>query len=138
MVTRSLLAFVAGFVIDMVAMMVMTYDGALSLVVQPLLAILVTSLSCACCLALGSPLLFDPLWRRWSGIQAASWILLAISCAMILPAWHPSWRIHVHDPGTGGISASFTPTLSVLGWSGTLFSILWHPAIGITQSSKWA
>jgi hypothetical protein len=138
MMTRSLLAFIAGFVIYLVAMMMTTYDGVLSLVFQPLLAILVTSLSCACCLALGSPLLFDPVWRTWRKVPAASWILLAISCAIMLLSWHPSLRIHVHDPGTGGIAESFNPTLSVLGWFGTLFSILWNPAIGITQSKKWA
>src|SRR4051812_45217033 len=100
MLIRLPLAFALGLLLYMIAMMMTTYDGALSMILQPLMGALLTGLSLTVLCILGNPLLFRRVWERWRRLGWMPIVLTAAGVASVVVAWHPSLREKVLNPDT--------------------------------------
>jgi hypothetical protein len=137
MAIRLPLAFVLGLVIYMIAMAMTVYDGALSLIFQPIVGSILTGLALFALCVFGSPLLIGGVWKRW---QRVGWLVLLLSVAGIacfVASWHPSLRVQVLDPETNMMVDSFHPVLSIGGWLLAMFGLLFCPAIGFRGDRRW-
>jgi hypothetical protein len=136
MAIRLPLAFVLGLVIYMIAMAMTTYDGVLSLIFQPIVGSILTALALFVLLVAGSPLLIGAVWKHW---RRAGWLVLGltvIGIACLIASWHPSLRIQVLDPDTGGMVDSFHP-VAVVGWLAAMFGVAFCPALGFRGDRRW-
>src|SRR3954464_15783057 len=103
MAIRLPLAFILGLVIYLIAMMMTTYDGIASLILQPFMGAILTALALLALLVVGSPLLIEAVWKRW---RRAGWFVLGVTMigiACVIASWHPSLRVKVLNPDTGGM-----------------------------------
>jgi MFS family permease len=137
MAIRLPLAFMLGLAIYMIAMVMTTYDGITSLVLQPLMGSILTGLALAGLLVVGSPLLIGAVWERW---RRAGWLVLGVTIigvACLIAAWHPSLRAKVLNPDTGAMVDSFHPALAVGGWIAAMFGVAFCPALGCRGDRRW-
>jgi hypothetical protein len=92
---RLPLAFILGLVIYMIAMAMTTYDGVVSLILQPIVGSILTGLALIVLLVVGSPLLIGAVWKHW---RRAGWFVLGLTVvgiACLIASWHPSLRVQV-------------------------------------------
>jgi len=137
MLIRLPLAFVAGLAIYMVSMMMTTYDGILSLILQPIMGGILTAIALVGVSVLASPLLFPAVWQRWRRVWWISLVMLVLGLASLVASWHPSLRIEVADPETGGTRESFQPAMAIGGWLAVMFSLAYCPVIGLHGDRRW-
>jgi hypothetical protein len=134
---RLPLAFLLGLVIYMIAMMMTTYDGVLSMILQPLMGALLTGLFLVALCILGSPLLFRQVWEKWRHLP---WIPIALTLAGIasfIVSWHPLLREKVLNPDTHAWVESFHPALGIGGWLAAMFGVAFCPLIGLHGDRRW-
>ncbi len=137
MVVRLPLAFLLGLVIYMISMMMTTYDGCLSLLLQPLMGALVTGLSLIVVCILGSPLLFPRVWERWRHVWGIPILLTVAGIGSFIASWHPSLREKVLNPDTHMWVDSFQPALAIGGWLAAMFGVAFCPLIGFRDDRRW-
>jgi hypothetical protein len=137
MAIRFPLAFVVGLVIYMIAMAMTVYDGALSLIFQPIVGSILTLVALLALCIVGSPLLITAVWKQW---RRAGWFALLLSVVGVLSfiaSWHPSLRVKVLDRETNTMAESFQPFLAIGGWLVAMFGLLFCPAIGFRGDRRW-
>src|SRR5207253_499212 len=125
MLIRLPLAFVVGLVINMIAMAMTVYDGALSLIFQPIVGTIFTVVALAVLSIRGAPLLYKPVWQRWQHFWWISVLLFGLGLMSLAASWHPSLRVQMWDAQTSGVVDSFQPALGVGGWLAVMFSIVY-------------
>lgn len=137
MAIRLPLAFVLGLVVYMIAMVMTTYDGIASLILQPIMGSILTGLALIALLVVGSPLLIGAVWKHW---RRAGWLVLGVTMigiACLIASWHPSLRVKVVNPDTGAMVDSFQPALAVGGWFAAMFGVAFCPALGFRGDRRW-
>jgi hypothetical protein len=138
MLLRLPLAFLLGLGIYMIAMMMTTYDGCLSLILQPLMGTLLTGLALAILCILGSPLLLRQVWERWRRLGGIPIALTVAGIASFAVSWHPSLREKVLNPDTQTWVDSFHPALGIGGWLAAMFGVAFCPLIGLRGDRRWS
>ena len=78
------LSFVAGWVMYMVAMMTTTYDGFPSLIIQPILAAIISGLTVGLCLLFGLMLRLPGLKQFWHSTPFLQICLLVASLGLMI------------------------------------------------------
>ena len=109
MLIRLPLAMILGTVAYMIAMVMTVYDGPLSLIFQPIIAIILAGIAAVVLLVLGSPLLHP---RIWSALKHVWWlpaIIATLGVLAMIASWHPSLRVGVWDPELRMQVESFHP-----------------------------
>ena len=137
MLVRIPLAFLLGWVIYLIEMMMTTYDGIPSLILQPIMGALVTGLSLVVVCIFGSPLLFRPVWERWRPLWWIPIVLTVGGIVLLLAAWHPALRVKVLNPDTQTWEDSFQPALALGGWLAAMFGVAFCPLIGFRDDRRW-
>ena len=74
MLTRTPIAFIVGVFLDITSV----YEGGESLIFQPLIASAVTAIVLGGLILLGSPLLVESAWMRWSQLGWYSLLIPAL------------------------------------------------------------
>jgi len=122
---QLIVAFLVGVFYYMIAVAMTVYDGALSLIFQPIMGAIFTAIGIAICLVLGSPIRFiRPIktwWRRYWWIP---FIIGTLGFVMMIASWFPAFRVEVMDPELGYMVDSFHPVLAIGGWTISLFAAL--------------
>ena len=137
MLVRFPLAFLLGLLIYMIAMAMTVYDGVLSMLFQPIMGSILTTLALLVLCIVGSPLLLPRIWRRW---RRAGWAVLLITflgVVSFVASWNSALRVRVIDPETNATVESFHPVLSVSGWLLAMFGLLFCPKIGFRGDRRW-
>jgi len=137
MAIRLPLAFILGLVIYMIAMVMTTYDGITSLILQPIMGSILTGVALVALVVVGSPLLIGAVWKQW---RRAGWFVLSVTVvgvACLIVSWHPSLRVKVLNPDTGAMVESFQPALAVGGWFASMFGVAFCPTIGFRGDRRW-
>lgn len=138
MLLRLPLAFAAGWIAYMIAMAMTVYDGLLSMIFQPVIGAIFTSLGLLFVTLSGCILLWAPVWRRWRIIGL--WICLALLILGITAmgvSWHPNLRITVWDEIQQSHVQSFEPRLALGGWAVLMFSIAYLPRLSFHGDGRW-
>jgi len=125
----ALLQFLAALFVGvcwyMLAMAMTVFDGILSLILQPFVAVVMTSVAIVPLWILGLPIrLCRGLRAWWLDHWWISPVLGAVAFAMMCASWYPDLRIKVWNPEFEYWQESFQPHLSVGGWLLTLFAVL--------------
>lgn len=131
---RLFLAWIAGWIVYMIAMMMTTYDGFPSMVLQPVMGAILTSIGILIVLIAGSPLIFPTIWKWWTKMWWLSIMIVALSIIAMLLSWLPGNRIIVYNPDISSEIESFHPMLSFGGWFGMLFGLAWTPILSIRNT----
>lgn len=131
---RLLIASVAGWIVYMIAMMMTTYDGFPSMVLQPVAGAICTSLSLLIILIAGLPLVFSRIWKWWTKMWWLSIVILVLSIFAMFLSWLPGNRELVYNPDVSSMTESFHPVFGLGGWFGMLFAIAWTPIISIRNT----
>ena len=131
---RLLIAWVAGWIVYMITMMMTTYDGFPSMVLQPVMGAICASLSVLIVLIAGSPLVFPKIWKWWTKMWWLSSAIFALSIIAMFLSWLPGNRIMVYNPDISSEIESFHPVLGLGGWFGMLFGIAWTPILSIRNT----
>jgi hypothetical protein len=137
MISRSILTFIVCLTIYMIGMMITTYDGVLSLLLQFIVGSTITIISIGIIGALFLPLIFPVVWNYWKKMWFLPSFLTIVAIMLFYLSWMPQYRITVTDPDTNSLKQSFQPTMAVIGWFIMIFSILWNPKIGFADGKRW-
>ena len=121
----------------MVGVMMTTYDGILSMLLQPLMGSIITIVSMLIISVIFSPLLLTKVWGFWQRIWFVPTLLMIVAFVLLYMSWMPEYRIMVKDPETNSIRPSFHPVLSISGWFTLIFSVMWNPKIGFLGQKRW-
>lgn len=138
MLLRLPIAFAVGWIAYLIAMAMTVYDGMLSMIFQPIVGAIFTSLGLLLVTLSGCILLWIPVWRRWR--QVGSWICLALlisGITAIIMSWHPSLRITVWDEIEHAYVQSFEPRLAIGGWALLMFAIAYLPRLSLRGDGRW-
>jgi hypothetical protein len=129
-VAQLIVAFVVAWLYYMLAMLMTTYDGILSMIFQPIMGAIFASLAVALCFILGLPIRFirsvRELWRRFW------WLPLffgAVGFVLMVVSWLPPFRQTVYDYATDMQTQTFQPAMALTGWLLSVFAALhfWFP-----------
>jgi type IV secretory pathway VirB2 component (pilin) len=129
-ILRGFLAWVVGLFFYMIAMMMTTYDGFISMICQPIMGSIMTSIALLLCIIIGSPLLFNRLWKFWEKIWWVSIVIIFISFLSLCLSWYP-FKETVIDPINKTPVETFNVPMSLSGWMGMMFGIFYCPAFSI-------
>ena len=138
MAVRFPIAMILGVVAYLIAMAMTVYDGALSLIFQPIVGSILTGIACVALTVLASPLLITRVWNFWRRLWPVPLLLAMAGVVSMAASWHSSLRIQVWDPELHMQVESFHPVLAMGGWAAMLFGILWLPKIALTRDARWA
>lgn len=117
------LALAVGWCLYMLAMAMTVYDGAMSLVVQPFLGAIVTSLALMPVFAVGLPIRFiAPINRFWLRCWWLSLVLGVISLGLMYASWLPANRVQIMHPELKVPVDSFEPWRAIGGWLLAMFA----------------
>lgn len=128
---------VFGVIAYLIAMAMTVYDGLLSLIFQPIIAVILNGIVCNLLLVIASPLLFTPIWRYWRRLWFIPLLTVVGGIACMVLSWHPAMRVQVWHPELQMQMDSFEPILMIGGWLGMLFGVLWSPHLAITKDGRW-
>jgi hypothetical protein len=135
---RFPLAMFAGVTAYMIAMMMTTYDGVLSMIVQPIMGVFLTAIALTLLIAVGSPLLFLRAWRVWRRLWAIPLIICFCGTVAMVLSCLPAFQIVVWNPDRGTFVESADPALAIGGWLAMLFGILYQPRLCLPMTSgRW-
>ena len=118
-------ALMVGVCYYMLAMAMTVYDGILSLIFQPIVGTIITSIAIAVLLVLGLPIRHLPRLHQWW--RKHGWfvfVLGTMAFGMMHASWLPPLRIQTTHPDLGTSVDSFHPVLAFGGWMLTIFSVL--------------
>ncbi len=127
-IAQFAVAFVVAWFYYMIAMMMTTYDGVLSMIFQPIMGAIFAAIVVAVCFILGLPIrLIRSLRERW---RSAWWLPLffgAVGFVLMVMSW--VLRVTVHDPTTDMDAQTFQPAMALGGWLLSVFAALhfWFP-----------
>jgi len=129
-IAQLAVAFVVAWFYYMIAMMMTTYDGVLSMIFQPIMGAIFAGIAVTLCFILGLPIRFirslREAWRRlW-------WLPLffgAVGFALMVISWLPPFRQTVHDYTMDRQVETFQPAMALSGWLLSVFAALhfWFP-----------
>lgn len=109
----------------MLAMAMTVYDGILSLIFQPIVAVVLTTISIGIVGTVGLPIrVFRGLRTWWIDHWWISFIIGTVAFAMMWVSWLPDLRVQVWNPDLESHQDSFHPILGLGGWLLTLFAVL--------------
>lgn len=131
---RLLLAWIAGWIVYMVSMAMTVYDGFPSMVLQPIMGSVLTSLGLFIVVIVGLPLIFPKVWKWWTKMWWLSIIIIVLSIVAMFLSWLPENRIMVYNPELSSETESFHPVLGLGGWFGMLFALAWTPLLSIRNT----
>jgi hypothetical protein len=117
-------ALLVGVCYYMLAMAMTVCDGILSLIFQPIIAVILTSIAIVIVGIVELPIRLVRRLRSWW--ISHWWISLVIgtaALAMMWASWLPDLRIQVWNPDLGVYENSFHPTLGFGGWLLTIFAV---------------
>ena len=129
-VAQLAVAFLVAWFYYMIAMAMTVYDGALSMIFQPIMGALFAGAAVLLCLVLGLPIrLVAKLRRSWQRLWWLPFFLGAVGFVLMVLSWQPLFRQTVHDYDTGTNVRTFRPALAPGGWLLSVFAALhfWFP-----------
>ena len=129
-VAQLAVAFLVAWFYYMIAMAMTVYDGALSMIFQPIVGALFAGAAVLFCLVLGLPIrLVAKLRRSWQRLWWLPFFLGAVGFVLMVLSWQPPFRQTVFDYDTGMNVQTFQPTLALSGWLLSVFAALhfWFP-----------
>ena len=135
-VVQLAVAFLVAWFYYMVAMAMTVYDGALSLIFQPIMGALFAGLVVLLCLACGLPIRFVARWRQfWQRLWWLPFFLGSVGFMLMVLSWQPPFRQTVHDYATNIDIQTFQPAMVLSGWLLSVFAALhfWFPLPGFLQ-----
>ena len=138
MAIRFPIALICGVVAYMIAMAMTVYDGAVSMIFQPIIGTMLTGIMCIVLILIASPLFITRVWNLWRRVWLVPLLLAVAGVISMFVSWYPSVRVQVWDPELQLQVESFEPTLAIGGWVAMLFGLLWLPKISITRDARWA
>jgi hypothetical protein len=117
-------ALLVGVCYYMLAMAMTVYDGIFSLIFQPIIAVILTTIGIGFVWIVGLPIRLSPRLRSW-WIKHwwVSFVIGAVAFGMMCTSWHPSFRIQVWNPDLESQEDSFHPLLGFGGWLLTIFAV---------------
>lgn len=122
---QVLAALAFGVCYYLIAMAMTVYDGVLSLLFQPIPAVILTVFAIGISWLAGLPIRLCPGLREW-WIKHwwLSFVIGMVAFAMMCASWLPGLRIQVWNPDLESLGDSFHPLLGVGGWLLTVFAVL--------------
>lgn len=116
-------ALLVGVCYYMLAMAMTVYDGLLSLIVQPVMALILTTIGIGLAWIIGLPIRVSRTLRSW-WIEHwwISFFIGAVAFAMMWVSWLPGLRVQVWNPDLESHQDSFEPLLALGGWLLTIFA----------------
>jgi len=125
LVLQIVAALIVGVCYYMLAMAMTVYDGVLSLMFQPFVGGILTSIAIAILLVVGLPLrLVAGLHQWWQHYWWMAFVLGSVAFIMMYASWLPQFRVQVRDPELDVMVDSFHPVLAFGGWMLTIFAVL--------------
>ncbi len=117
-------ALLVGVCYYMLAMAMTVYDGILSLVFQPILAVILTTLAIGMVGIVGLPIrLIRGLRSWWLDHWWISFLIGSVAFVMMWASWLPDLRVQVWNPDLESHEDSFQPILGFGGWLLTVFAV---------------
>jgi hypothetical protein len=117
-------ALLVGVFYYMLAMAMTVYDGVLSLIFQPIIAVILTTIGIGIVWLVGLPIrLFSGLRSWWIDHWWISFAIGTVAFVMMWASWLPSLRIQVWNPDLESHEDSFHPLLGFGGWLLTVFAV---------------
>jgi hypothetical protein len=113
----------------MLAMMMTTYDGLPSLVLQPFMGAIFAFVAVFLCLLIGLPIrLVTSVRRFWRRLWWLPFVFGAVGFLLMVLSWTP-FRQTVYDSVRGMPVQTFQPALALGGWLLSIFAALhfWFP-----------
>jgi hypothetical protein len=122
----------------MLAMAVTVYDGILSLIFQPFIAVILTSLGIGFVGFIGLPIRLSRGIRSWwISHWWISFVIGTIAFAMMWASWLPALRVKVWNPDLEVYQDSFQPVLAFGGWLLTIFAVFhFFPPINLFRRGE--
>jgi hypothetical protein len=116
--------FVLGWLIYMVAMVLTVYDGALSLIFQPIMAALFSGVFVAAAFVVGLPLRLPKIRDVWS--RFSWWALLISAAAICVLIFHEKLGLEVDgvDPETKEQMKMMSPLAGLLSYFFAIFPVV--------------
>lgn len=123
-----LAAYAAGISCYMAGMAMTVYDGLLSLVCQPFMALMFTSVAIVEMLVIGFPLLWwDRPWEWWLRHRWIPYGIAILSFASMAASILPVFQMAGEHPETGQIVYFPNMFMAIAGWHGLIFGVLYLP-----------
>lgn len=122
---QIIMAMLVGIFYYMMIFSITVYDGALSLIFQPIVGAFLSGLAILILLVVGLPIRLIEKWNFWW--KAHWWVppaLATLACLMMCISWLPSLRVQVPHPDYPIMTDYPQPILSQGGWLLTLFAVL--------------
>ena len=117
-------ALIVGVCYYMLAMAMTVYDGILSLIFHPIIAVILTSIAIGVVGVVGIPIRLGRRLRLWwIDHWWISLVIGTIAFAMMWASWLPDLRTQVWNPDLETHEDSFHPTLGFGGWLLTIFAV---------------
>jgi len=129
-IAQLAVAFVVAWLYYMLAMVMTTYDGILSMILQPIMGAIFAGVAVVLCLLLGLPIrLITSLRQLWRRFWWLPLFLGAVGFILMVTSWLPPFRQTVHDYATGREIETFQPAMVVSGYLLSVFAALhfWFP-----------
>ncbi|WP_435021218.1 hypothetical protein TA3x_002252 [Tundrisphaera sp. TA3] len=127
-ISRAMAAWCVGWMVDMVAMALWSYDGLTSLLFQPIVAAIIASLGLGIVLLVGLVLRVRGIGRLWdatpsiaAGLAGASLAVMAFGSSVGLTGLFT-------DPDTGRSFSALHPAAALLSYVSLLFAVAHWPA----------
>jgi hypothetical protein len=123
-------SLVIAWIYYMIAMIMTTYDGVLSMLFQPIMGAIFAFIAVLLCFIIGLPIRLIPklrlLWCRFWWLPI---LLGLIGFILIAISWFPPLRETIRDEIRDIDVQTFHPTLATLGWFLSIFAVLhfWFP-----------
>jgi hypothetical protein len=137
-----LLQIAAGLLVAwiyyMLGMLMTTYDGFPSLVLQPFMGALFALVAVLLCSLIGLPIRRVASVRRfWRSVWWLPLLLGALGFVLMVLSWLPPFRQTVYDELRQMEVQTFQPTLALSGWLLSVFAALhfWFPLPGFLRRS---
>lgn len=125
LIPQMIAALLIGMGYYMLAMVMTVYDGVLSLIFQPIVGFIITTIAIFSLLVIGLPIRFiRPINRWW---RAHWWLTIGLAgtaFVMMCAAWLPMFRVQDLHPERNVMINSPNPILGLGGWLLTLFCVL--------------
>ena len=127
-IAQFAVAFVVAWFYYMIAMMMTSYDGVLSMIFQPIMGAIFAAVAVVLCFILGLPIRFIRSLRKvWRSVWWLPLFVGAVGFVFMVMSW--VLRVTVHDPATGMEVQTFQPAMAIVGWFLSVFAALhfWFP-----------
>jgi hypothetical protein len=122
---QILSALVAGTFFYTVAVVMTVYDGILSMIFQPIMGGIFSTIAIVFLLIIGLPIRLNQKLNHWWSMHWWLSILLGtIGFISMILSWMPPFQITIYDDILKQNVQSFNPTLSCGGWLLLLFALL--------------